>query len=123
MSKKSPIIYIIDDDTIMAECVARALQVAGKYQIHHFSDAIAAMNSLDEYFPDLIFLDILLNGPNGFNFLNELISYTDTAKIPIVLFSSLNLQDANLSEYNIIKVLSKETMTPQDIQEAARYAV
>lgn len=115
-----PTIYIIDDDTIMAECIARAISALGKYNIRLFSDAISAMNSIDDEFPNLIFLDILLNGPNGFSLLNELVSYTDTVKIPIVLISSLDLQKADLSEYQILETFSKETMTPSQIQEVVR---
>lgn len=120
MKNHSPSIYIIDDDQEMAECIKRAIRKVWNYDVQIFTDAIAAMNSLDEKFPALIFLDILLNGPNGFTFLNELVSYTDTAKIPIVIVSSLNLAEINLSSYNIIKVLQKETMTPREIQEVIR---
>ena len=118
-----PTIYIIDDDKIMAECIARAISALGDYKIRIFSDAISAMNSIDDEFPNLIFLDVLLNGPNGFSLLNELISYTDTAKIPVILISSLDLQEADLSEYHILETLSKETMTPTQIQEAVRRAL
>ena len=104
----------------MAECVERALLKKANYNILHFTDAITAMSQLDDAFPDLIFLDVLLNGPNGFTLLNELSSYLDTAKIPIILLSSLDLQDANLSEYNIVQILHKDTMTPTEIQEAVR---
>lgn len=120
MLKQNSTIYIIDDDGIMAECIARALDAIGEYNIRYFPDAIAAMNALDEDFPALIFLDILLNGPNGFTLLNELISYTDTMKIPVILLSSLDLHDLDLSEYNIIETFSKESMTPTQIQKVVQ---
>ena len=49
----------------------------------------------------MIFLDILLTGPDGFTFLNELISYSDTAKIPIVIVSSLDFSGKDLKVNSI----------------------
>ena len=104
-------IFVIDDDEIMAECVAR---VCGKAKI--FQNAIEAMNAIIAgEMPELIFLDILLDGPDGFTFLNELISYTDTAKIPVVITTSLELKN-DLSVYGVVGVLDKTQMTPAEIK-------
>ena len=78
------------------------------------------MNNLDDALPDLIFLDILLSGPDGFTFLNELISYHDTAKIPVVIISSLDLKDRDLSVYGVVGVLNKDTMRPEEILNYAQ---
>lgn len=114
-------IYIIDDDKIMSECIARAC----KTETQIFTNAIEAMSQIsNRVMPDLIFLDILLDGPDGFTFLNELISYPDTAKIPIVIVSSLDMEKYDLSAYGVVGILDKSTMTPADInQYATRYAV
>ncbi|MBO4812943.1 response regulator [Candidatus Saccharibacteria bacterium] len=107
-------IFVIDDDEIMAECIARW----AKGEVKKFTNAIEAMNAIsDGVLPDMIFLDILLDGPDGFTFLNEMVSYDDTAKIPVVVVSSLDLSKYNLAEYGVVKVLSKDTMVPADIKE------
>lgn len=113
-------IFVIDDDKIMAECIARA---AGGARI--FENAIEAMKAISEgEMPDLIFLDILLTGPDGFTFLNELVSYVDTAKIPVVAVSSLDLKDKDLSTYGVVGFLDKDTMTPKEIKRyAQKYTV
>ena len=108
-------IFVIDDDLLMAKCIASAV----KKPTRIFSNAIEAMNALDEEMPSLIYLDILLTGPDGFTFLNELISYSDTSKIPVVIVSSLDFSDKDLSTYGVVGVLSKDTMTPAEIK---RYA-
>ncbi len=105
-------IFIIDDDKVMAECVAKAC----KSEVKIFSNAIEAMNKIaDGELPSLIFLDILLDGPDGFTFLNEMMTYSDTAKIPIVVVSSLDLADKNLEEYGVVGVLNKDKMLPKEI--------
>ena len=107
-------IFVIDDDDVMAECIARYCK-GQKNRI--FSNAIEAMNAIDDEKPDLIFLDILLDGPDGFTFLNELASYNDTAKIPIVIVSSLDFSNQDLSEYGVVGVVNKDTMLPEDIKK------
>lgn len=120
--------FIIEDDLMMSECVERALEqalptldnhVEQEHKILKITNAIEAMSLLNEDLPDLIFLDILLNGPDGFSFLNELISYNDTTKIPVVIMTSLNLEKYDLDHYNIKHIFQKETMTPQQIVEVA----
>ena len=105
-------IFVIDDDEVMAECVA----MATKTECQIFSNAIEAMNKIaDVVVPDLIFLDILLDGPDGFTFLNEMVSYGDTAEIPVVIVSSLDFKNKDLSRYGVVGVLNKDTMKPEDI--------
>lgn len=115
-------IYIIDDDEIMAECIARGCR---RSEVRKFSNAIEAMQRLDEDLnndltPKLIFLDILLDGPDGFTFLNELMSYSDTARIPVVIVSTLDFKDKDLSVYGVVGVLDKTTMTPKEIEAYVR---
>ena len=106
-------IFVIDDDEIMAECIGRAVDLP----VRIFSNAIAAMKAISEgELPNLIFLDILLDGPDGFTFLNELVSYPDTAKIPVVVISSLDFSERDLAAYKLVGILHKETMKPEDIK-------
>ena len=107
-------IFIIDDDEVMAECIAR---YCNGQPTRIFSNAIEAMNAIDDEKPDLIFLDILLDGPDGFTFLNELASYDDTAKIPIVIISSLDFSGQDLSSYGVVGIISKDTMLPEDVKK------
>ncbi len=114
-------IFIIEDDAAMADCFELAIKAASPDSTtHKFSDALSAMNALDEFAPRLILLDILLKGPDGFTFLNELISYDDTAKIPIILISSLDLAAQNLAHYGVKKIFQKDTMTPRELTTAVR---
>ena len=107
-------IFVIDDDKIMAECIVRACKKPAKI----FTNAIEAMDAIsDGELPELIFLDILLDGPDGFTFLNELISYDDTVKIPIVIVSSLDFKEQDLSVYGVVGVLDKEKMIPREIKD------
>ena len=109
-------IHIIDDDVIMSECIANFVK---PQEAHIFTNVIDAIAALNDEIPDLIFLDVLLDGPDGFTYLNEIASYSETEKIPIVLVTSMNLP-TELSSYGVVKVLDKSTMTPVDIRALAK---
>ena len=115
-------IFVIDDDEIMRECILRAC--GRDFETRGFSNAVVAMEAIaDGVVPDLVFLDILLDGPDGFTLLNEMMSYTDTARVPIVVVTSLDLGGRDLSAYGVVGVLSKDTMRPEEVREyVAEYA-
>ena len=82
-----------------------------------FSNAIEVVQNLDDRsMPRLIFLDILLDGPDGFTLLNELASYADTGRVPVVVVSSLDFDGRDLGAYGVVGILDKSTMTPDDIR-------
>lgn len=112
---KAQKIFIIDDDPVMAGCLAEIAGRLAGVRTEIFSDAISAVQALDSGIPRAIFLDILLDGPDGFTLLNELGSYDDTAKIPVIIVSSLDLDGQNLSHYGVVKIFNKETMLPREI--------
>ena len=120
-SPSSHPIYIIEDDPDFASCISRYIQKSCKNTTPLiFHNVIDAIQSIDTIFPSLIFLDILLTGPDGFTLLNELASYPDTARIPIVIISSLNLQNQDLSSYGVIATLRKDSLTPQEVIKYAK---
>ena len=107
-------IFVIDDNITMATCIARACKTETKI----FTNAVDAMEEISRAkLPDLIFLDVLLDGPDGFTFLNEMVSYNDTRKIPIVLVSSLDFSQREFMQYGVVGYLNKDTMVPEEILE------
>ena len=107
-------IFIIDDDIVMAKCIKRASETEAMI----FSNAIEAMECVScGGIPDLIFLDILLDGPDGFTFLNEIVSYSDTREIPIVIVSSIDFRGKDLSSYGVVGILNKDEMSPGEIKD------
>lgn len=114
-------ILILEDDPAMAACFHFNLSaLAPDLDIATCSDAVAAISDLSAALPDLILLDVLLPGPDGFTFLNELASYSDTAAIPVILISSLDLRAQDLSHYGVRAIFSKDTLTPAALQRTAR---
>lgn len=112
------LVYIIDDDEVFADCLERLISgSARKPLIKRFSNVISAINSMNDEVPDIIFLDILLDGPDGFTLLNEMASYSDTEKVPIVIVSSLDIKEDGLDDYGVVAVLNKAEMTPESVKK------
>ena len=110
--------YIIEDNEIMSELFSRYLR--GVCEVKVFHDAISAIQNISADAPDMIFLDVLLTGPDGFTFLNEIVSYEDTAKIPVVIVTSLDIKADSLKNYNVVKILRKDSLIPDDMKDIAR---
>ena len=107
-----PEIFIIEDDPIFTRLFEKNLQKTfDKFQQKF--DLCCFTNDCKP--PALFILDILLTGPDGFTFLNEIASYPDLSSIPVIIVSSLNFPDRSFESYNIVKILNKTTMMPTDL--------
>ncbi len=121
-------ILIVEDDKIMADCASAMIShiladydIAAEFTL--VTNAYEAMAQFNESLPNLIILDILLSGPDGFTLLNELISYRDTSNIPIIILTSLDLQYSQLKHYGVIDILHKDTMTPTELKASLQKAL
>ena len=113
--------FILEDDPIFARLFSKSLRRAfPDSTVSTFGNAIDAISALPDGCtpPSVIILDVLLTGPDGFTFLNEIASYSDLSNIPIIIVSSLNFPMQTLESYNVKKILNKATMTPQDLPAA-----
>lgn len=117
-------IIIVEENPALSDCLQRAAtQAAPKSEIICFRDAISAMAALSDTLPSLIILNVFPSGPDGFTFLNELVSYHDTAQIPILLIATINLQQYDLKHYGVVDTLYVEEMTPQSTKLAIQKAL
>lgn len=114
-------LLLVEDDAWLAEMEAGVLTKEG-YEVMVAPHALAAIDLVDSFAPDVIILDVLLAGSTAFSLLNELQSYGDTKRIPIILCTNLAEQfDASkLQEYGVKRVVDKTTMHPSDLVVAVK---
>lgn len=108
-------IYILDSDFEFGRTVAHCVAGETGDVVKVMVDSWDLTEGIDEDRPKLIFMEVLLDGPDSFTLLNELQSYPDTAKIPVVMMTALKVRLADVKQYGVKYVLNKETMTPEDI--------
>jgi len=64
-----------------------------------------------------------LTGPTGFAVLNEMRSYPDLAKVPVIIVTSVSIKDELAKQYGVVEVLDKGKMTPQELIGAVQGAL
>jgi len=109
-------ILLIEDEPWLGELYADLL--GREHSVDWRRDGYDAIEAIDERRPDAIVLDVLLPGVNGVQLLHELVSYSDTATIPVVLFSAAlpeNLDAAALQAYGVVATLDKNTAKPTHV--------
>lgn len=98
-------VLIIDDDADTIRLYQRYLQ-AHRFHVMAARSAGQAHSLLADELPDLILLDVLMPGEDGWDILNRLKSEPLTAHIPVVICSVLKQPDLALS-LGAVEVLNK----------------
>jgi DNA-binding response OmpR family regulator len=84
MDKK---ILVIEDDPATSRLVDYSLRHEG-YQVTTASNGLEGIRKAHNEAPDLIILDVMLPGMDGFEICHRLRSDPDTAELPILMFSA-----------------------------------
>jgi CheY-like chemotaxis protein len=87
MYKKS--VLIIDDDPEIILLVKTIAELEG-YVARSARNGVEALSVLDTYTPDLIFLDLMMPGMDGWTFARQLRRDRRTGHIPIVVLSGIH---------------------------------
>ena len=88
-------VLVVDDDPDMAAFLARLLTQEGM-AAETVEDAEAAVARISARAPDMILLDVMLPGVDGFTLCESLKSDPASAMIPIVLVTALEDQDSRV---------------------------
>lgn len=89
MAKK---ILIIEDDKFLRELVTRKLSGEG-FDIVEAVDGEDGMRKIKEKKPDLVLLDLILPGIDGFEFLSKAKEDPSVSSIPIIILSNLGQRE------------------------------
>jgi len=84
MDKK---ILVIEDDPATLRLVDYTLRHEG-YQVFTASNGLEGIRKVHDEAPDLIILDVMLPGMDGFEICHRLRSEPDTAQLPIIMCSA-----------------------------------
>jgi DNA-binding response OmpR family regulator len=92
-------VLVVDDDPKAVEIIAAFLPPPDYAVVRAYggSEAIAAAQRLQ---PDLILLDLMMPDVSGFDVVEALRRYTDTARIPILVVTAKQVNEAELALLN-----------------------
>src|SRR4026209_2163613 len=87
-SSEELLILTVDDDTVNRKIIERILTVAG-YRSVGADSGPAALEILRETTPDLILLDVMMPGMDGYEVCSRLQKSPQTACIPVIFITGL----------------------------------
>lgn len=108
----------VEDDKFLSDIIARKLSMQGCVLLHA-TEGEEALRILEKELPDLILLDILLSGINGFEILKRIKSKEKTKHIPVILLSNLGQKEdvEKGKALGAAQFLIKATVTLDEIME------
>ncbi|MCL1908235.1 MAG: response regulator transcription factor [Holophagaceae bacterium] len=80
------IIYAVEDDVALQELYSFSLE--NEFDCRCFDDGDSFFNAISEKIPNLVLLDIMLPGNDGFALLSRLKSGSSTSHIPVIMVSA-----------------------------------
>ncbi len=85
-------ILVIEDNAINLRMVSYALTKKG-YNVITATNGLVGYKMIDEQHPDLVILDIMLPGLDGYDICERVRMNPETEKIPIIMTSGKTLQE------------------------------
>lgn len=88
-------VLIVDDDLTARETLVAMLEGEG-YDLQLAKDGIQALRMLEQIQPDLILLDVMMPGMDGFEVCRRIRSTRQLAEVPIILLTALDDRDSRV---------------------------
>ena len=109
-----PRILIVDDEPLNVKLLAAILS-SDSYEITRAYNGEQALKKANEELPDLILLDIMMPGIDGFEVTRRLKSNLETRDIPIILITAYDVADFKVigSEAGADEFLNKPVKAPE----------
>jgi len=109
-------VLIVEDDEFLRSLNAKRLETEG-FKVAVAVDGQNAIDLIPKEMPNLIFLDLLLPGVDGFEVLKTIKADEKTKDIPVVVFSNLGQKEDIEKAHNLgaIDFLVKANFTLDDV--------
>ncbi len=111
-------ILIVEDDEFLRSLTVKRLESDG-YAVSVAVDGESAVAAVSDEKPDLILLDLLLPGLNGFQVLEKIKGVDELKNIPVIVFSNLGQKEdiEKAKELGADDFLIKANFTLDDVIE------
>lgn len=105
---------VVDDSLVMREVFSAYLHDAGFSTIEKAKGVDEAQTTLKNYQPDLIILDVVMNGTSGFEFCLKLKKNRHTCSIPVIICSSKTTP----ADFMLGDIIGVDAYLPKDVDQA-----
>lgn len=87
--EKTDRLLIVEDDALLAQVLTQSF-VDENFEVLNINNGLKALAAAGRFKPDVILLDLVLPGLDGFGVLKRLKEESETASIPVVVVSNLD---------------------------------
>ncbi len=91
-------IFIVDDNEVSRKLVGGILKKEG-YEVYAAASATDALVNIPKVMPDLVILDVMMPEMDGYQLCRRLRDRSDTARLPILILTSLNQLEERLKAF------------------------
>ena len=88
MKKAKPLVLIVDDNSVNIDLLVNTLK--NDYRLGIAKNGPKALEYTDKHMPDLILLDIMMPGMNGYEVCIRLKAVTRTRDIPVIFITAMS---------------------------------
>ncbi len=117
-------ILILEDDKFLRELISRKLLGEG-FKIEEAIDGEEGLKKLENIKPDLILLDLILPGVDGFEVLERIKDNPVLGSMPVLILSNLGQRDEieRGLKLGAVDFLVKAHFTPEEIVDKVKIAL
>jgi len=117
-----PKILIIEDDKFLRELIVRKLSTEKEFEIVNAVDGESGLKAFKESKPDVVLLDLILPGIDGFEVLTKMKQDPALSPVPVIILSNLGQKDdvEKGMKLGAVDYMVKAHFTPNEIVEKVK---
>ncbi len=109
-------ILLIDDDLEISSIIKDALEAAA-YQVEICDNGGEAIKAILAYKPDLLILDVMLPGIDGYTLATKISEGEATRDLPVIVISGLEPSEAMFRGFRQVVAFIHKPFNPDDLLE------
>lgn len=117
-----PRIMIVDDDPEISSLLQYTMESAG-HIVKVCDNGRDVVNMLKEFKPDLMILDVMLPGIDGYTLATSISEDPELARIPIIVLSALEPSKGLFTKFNQVAAFLTKPFNTDDLLDAINNAL
>ncbi len=109
----SSTILIVDDEIHLVKILRFTLEHEG-YNVISAFDGLEAIDKIESERPDLVILDLMLPGIDGYKVCNRIKENEELKKIPIIILSARDFENENIEETILADLLVQKPFNTEN---------
>ena len=115
-------VLLVDDDSEILSLVQYSLEAAG-HQVQVCDNGRDVMETIRTYAPELLILDVMLPGIDGYSLANLISENPATKHTPIIVLSALEPSRSMFQKFQQVSAFLTKPFTVDDLTEAVKTAL